>query len=164
MKPFSFPERSRCQGGAAVIEFAIMLPLLLLLIAGMAEFGRVIWYYDALAKATRDSARSLSLVTQTNWADATVRATALTAAQTLVIDAATAANIPGLTSTNVQVQCDSGGGFAACGSPPPTYVRVMIVNYTVAIGQLFPILTADRNAWSVTDVNLRPFSVMPYMQ
>jgi len=42
--------------GAAVVEFAIVLTLMLLITAGIFEFGRAFEYYDALAKATRDGA------------------------------------------------------------------------------------------------------------
>ncbi|HJW01849.1 MAG TPA: TadE family protein [Azospira sp.] len=156
--------RSGKQRGVAVVEFALVLPVLLLVIAGLAEFGRVIWYYDALAKATRDGARSLSLVTRTDWSDNTARGAALTAAQTLVVNAAAAANLPALASSNVQVQCDSGSGFNNCSSTFPNYVRVAVVNYGVDLGDLFPLITVERNAWSVTTVSLRPVTAMPYMQ
>lgn len=147
-----------------MVEFAMVLPVLLLVIAGLAEFGRVIWYYDALAKATRDGARSLSLVARTDWSDNSVRSAAATAAQTLVVNAAAAANLPTMATTNVQVQCDSGSGFGGCSSTFPNYVRVAIVNYGVNLGDLFPIITTDRDAWSVTTISLRPYTVMPYMQ
>ena len=47
--------------GVAAVEFALLLFLLLILVAGIVEFGRAFWYYDALAKATRDGARFLSM-------------------------------------------------------------------------------------------------------
>jgi len=51
--------RSRTRGVAAV-EFAIVLIPLVTLALGVAEFGRAIWQYEALTKATRDAARYLS--------------------------------------------------------------------------------------------------------
>jgi Flp pilus assembly protein TadG len=45
------------QRGAAVVEFAIVLPLLLLIAFGIFEFGRAIYVYNTLVKATRDAAR-----------------------------------------------------------------------------------------------------------
>lgn len=164
MKPNAPPSKVASQRGVAVIEFALVLPLLLLVIAGLAEFGRVIWYYDALAKATRDGARSLSVVVKSDWTDNTDRGNAITAAKTLVVNAAAAANLPALASSNVQVQCDNGSGFAACSSTFPNYVRVAVVNYGVNLGDLFPIITVDRDAWSVTTISLQPYTVMPYMQ
>jgi Flp pilus assembly protein TadG len=46
--------------GAAMVEFAIVVVPLLLLALGVAEFGRAIYQYEALTKATRDAARYLS--------------------------------------------------------------------------------------------------------
>lgn len=48
------------QSGTAAIEMALLLPLLVLLLFGVTEFGRAIYQYNALAKAVRDSARYLS--------------------------------------------------------------------------------------------------------
>lgn len=45
------------QRGLAMVEFAITLPLLLLLMLATAELGRLISQYDTLTKAVRDGAR-----------------------------------------------------------------------------------------------------------
>lgn len=45
------------QGGVAMVEFAIALPLLLLLLLGVAEFGRMLFHYNGLLQASRDAAR-----------------------------------------------------------------------------------------------------------
>ena len=47
----------RQQQGVAMIEFAIALPLLLLLLLGVAEFGRMLFHYNTLLQASRDAAR-----------------------------------------------------------------------------------------------------------
>jgi hypothetical protein len=46
--------------GVAAVEFAILLIPLLLMLCGVAEFGRAIYQYDALTKATRGATRYLS--------------------------------------------------------------------------------------------------------
>jgi Flp pilus assembly protein TadG len=48
------------QRGVAAVEFAILLIPLLVLAFGTSEFGRAIYQYNTLAKATRDAARFLS--------------------------------------------------------------------------------------------------------
>jgi Flp pilus assembly protein TadG len=53
--------------GTQMIEFAIVFPVLLLLFAGTVELGRLFYRYTSLAKATRGSARYLSLVKETDW-------------------------------------------------------------------------------------------------
>lgn len=45
------------QRGAAMVEFAIVSPLLLLLMLATFEFGRMISQYNTLTKAVRDGAR-----------------------------------------------------------------------------------------------------------
>jgi Flp pilus assembly protein TadG len=43
--------------GAAVVEFAIVAPVLLLLIFGMIEYGRLVMVQQVLTNATREGAR-----------------------------------------------------------------------------------------------------------
>jgi Flp pilus assembly protein TadG len=52
---------TRCsQRGTAIVEFAIVLPLLLFLLLATAEVGRLLSEYDTLNKAVRDGARYLA--------------------------------------------------------------------------------------------------------
>jgi Flp pilus assembly protein TadG len=51
------------QRGVALVEFALILPFLLLLSLTAVEFGRAIWQYNTLTKSVRDAARYLSLQT-----------------------------------------------------------------------------------------------------
>ncbi len=50
-----------CRGVAAV-EFGILLPFMVILLAGIADLGRSIWQSHALTKGVRDAARYLSRV------------------------------------------------------------------------------------------------------
>ncbi len=50
----------RGQRGQEIIEFAFMLPLLALLLAGVIEFGRAFYEYNILSKSVRNAARYLS--------------------------------------------------------------------------------------------------------
>jgi hypothetical protein len=66
----AMPMKSR-QQGVAIIEFALILPLLLLLAMTVTEFGRALYQYDLLAKSVRDAARYLSVqATGTHTAEA----------------------------------------------------------------------------------------------
>lgn len=51
------------QKGAAVLEFALILPLLLLLTFITTEFGRAMYQYNTVAKSVRDAVRYLSMQT-----------------------------------------------------------------------------------------------------
>lgn len=50
----------RKQIGAALVEFAILLPLLVLIAFGITEYGRAVYQYDTLTKSVRSAARLLS--------------------------------------------------------------------------------------------------------
>jgi Flp pilus assembly protein TadG len=51
------------QVGAAMVEFALILPLLLLLTFITTEFGRAMYQYNTLTKSVRDAVRYLSIQT-----------------------------------------------------------------------------------------------------
>lgn len=51
------------QRGAAVIELALILPLLLLLSFITTDFGRAIYQYNVITKSVRDAVRYLSMQT-----------------------------------------------------------------------------------------------------
>ena len=48
------------QQGLAVVEFAIALPLIILLALAVTELGRGLYQYNTLSKAVHDGARYLS--------------------------------------------------------------------------------------------------------
>jgi len=52
--------RFRDERGVEIIEFAFMLPLLALLLAGGIEFGRAFYTYNILTKSVRHAARYIS--------------------------------------------------------------------------------------------------------
>lgn len=140
------------QKGAAAVEFAIVISLLVLITGGIIEFGRVLWYYDALTKATRDGARFMSAVPNDTIS------TNITAAQNLVVNAASAANVsPVLTSGpsgNVDVTCEP----APCqNGVAPEYVKVAITRYSVTFGSWFAIPLPSG------PLTLAPYTTMRYM-
>ena len=51
---------ARRQRGIAMVEFAIVLPLLMLIMLGTAELGRAFYQYNTLNKAVRDGSRYLA--------------------------------------------------------------------------------------------------------
>jgi Flp pilus assembly protein TadG len=60
MRRAAIPGKKR-ERGAAMIEMAITMPLLLLLSIGVFEFGRAFQYWQVLTNATREGARVASL-------------------------------------------------------------------------------------------------------
>ncbi len=49
--------RSNTKKGQGAVEFALVLPVLLLLVLGLIETGRLIFYYSAVTNAAREAAR-----------------------------------------------------------------------------------------------------------
>lgn len=47
--------------GAALVEFAIILPVMLIILLGIIDLGRVFYTYEALANAAREGARRCAL-------------------------------------------------------------------------------------------------------
>ena len=56
MRLHGFKHRQR-QQGLAMVEFTLILPVLLLLLLGFAEFGRMFYQYNLLLQASRDADR-----------------------------------------------------------------------------------------------------------
>lgn len=53
----------RTQQGVALVELALIIPMLLLLTFITTEFGRAMYEYNAVVKSTRDAVRYLSVQT-----------------------------------------------------------------------------------------------------
>ncbi len=111
--------------GAAAVEFALLLPLLVMLVFGLIDFGRAINAQITLTQAAREGARALALG-QTDWQQRTV-------------DAATGL---GLTTADVTDPPDS-LGVSGCSAPGSfgTDDAVVQVTYTFTfitpVGSIF---------------------------
>ena len=151
------PPISRCRlHGGAIIEFALILTLLVSIVAGIVEFGRTFWYYDALSKATRNAARGLAVSNP-----ATIATSAVGAAKTAVSNAAASARVPSFSVANVSVTClDASMNTATCtNGTAPAGVRVAITGYSVFLGSTIPFLVGANTTYSV---NLAPATTMRY--
>ena len=74
MAPLNIRRRLMCDRGAELIEFALVTPLLLLLVFGVANFGLMFQRYEVLTNAAREGARVAALPTYGS-ADVTNRVT-----------------------------------------------------------------------------------------
>lgn len=57
-QPAAEPSRWRSERGAELVEFALVLPLLLLLGLGICDFGLLFQRYEVVTNATREGARA----------------------------------------------------------------------------------------------------------
>ena len=53
--------RREGERGTAILEMALLLPVLLLVVLGTIDFGRAVYVHNALANAARDGARFASV-------------------------------------------------------------------------------------------------------
>jgi Flp pilus assembly protein TadG len=102
--PITMPGTHR-QRGLAIIEMVIVLPVVLLLMLMVAEFGRVFYQYGTLNKAVRDGAR-YAAGTAVFGSTGTVQLNAaiISETQSLVTTGAvngTSSLLPGLTAADV---------------------------------------------------------------
>jgi Flp pilus assembly protein TadG len=158
-----FPSPPGAQRGAAAIEFAFILPLLLVIFTGTVEFGRAMWHYDALAKAARDAARYLSTVPTADLGSEADSATSIT--RSIVTNVATRASVAGLTpATDITITCAP----TACGSAlsPADVTTVSVdINYPFVIGGWIPVFgPSPADAPSVVTTALAPHVTMRYMR
>lgn len=156
-KPIPARRQPNSQQGGAAVEFALILALLISILAGIFEFGRAFWYYDALTKATRDGARLMSVTDK-----ATIDTPGVANAKTLVANAVTDAGVPNFTTANVSVTClDATFADASCtNGTAPGGVRVQIIGYSMTIGQFIPFLLGGSSSYTA---NLSPHTTMRYM-
>lgn len=115
------------QKGVALIELAITLPLLLAIFFAVTEFGRAIYTYNTLAKATRDASRYLTTKTAGDTS-------AWETARNLVVygtpSAGTTPLVPALAASMVAI-CDA--SIAACESNKNQGGNPLINTVTVAV-------------------------------
>jgi Flp pilus assembly protein TadG len=111
------------ESGQSLLEFAMALPILLLLAIGTIEFGRAYYQYNTLSKAVRQAARYMSMHAYTS-AERTI-------AQRMAIYGNAAGTgspcLPGLTTSNIVITPRNGGTTLAV---PPEWVKVSVTGYT----------------------------------
>ena len=146
------------QCGSLIVEFALVLTLMISLVAAIIEFGRTFWYYDALSKATRNAARTLSVSNP-----ATIASVSVAAARDVVNQAATDAGVPAFSTANVTVAClDASMNNTACTDGlKPAGVRVSVTGYAIFLGAHIPFLLGGSKTYTV---GLLPATTMPYMR
>jgi len=106
-----------CDSGAALVEFAIVLPILLLLVFGVVDFGRALYTVNNLTSAVREGARLASTQISPDPTTGGSQAAVTTAVQSYVVAFGGNAGAPTVSESFV-------------GAPPAMQsITVQIVNY-----------------------------------
>jgi len=108
--------KSRRSDGQALVEFALLVPLLIIIVLGIVEFGRIWMTMNVLASAAREGARVAAVTSPDH-----------TQVETAVENTLSAANITGATITTTDPDPDNN----------EVTVRVQI-DYTVITGSFVP--------------------------
>jgi Flp pilus assembly protein TadG len=122
---------SRAEGGQTLVEFALLLPLLLLVLFGTIEFGRVFLSYLDVAEAAHEADRIVSLGGTTTQATAAAQA----AAQAAGLD-------PTKLTVGVNGTLDAGGNWVVGTSVSTSVgypVPIVVPLFWPILGQTFAI-------------------------
>jgi Flp pilus assembly protein TadG len=159
--------KRRAAGGNMTVEAALFIPLLVLLIVGMAQFGKITYQYFVLKKIIYAAARQLSVLQGVDFCDLANDTNAQAAIQLALTDSTGAPIIPNLTADMLQVTtaCVPAGDLTAPATPcenpgcpafsqRPDYVVVSIPNgYQVRPRILYVDLSV---------IDLRPSVTVPF--
>ncbi|MBP0622294.1 TadE/TadG family type IV pilus assembly protein [Cupriavidus consociatus] len=137
----------RRQRGVAAVEFGILLAPMVLMAMGVAEFGRAIYQYDTLTKATRSATRYLSQFSpdDVTYPAAEAKCLAaygnsscsgqplapgLTTGMVVICDRVDASGCPGQNFANVNTYDNTSGAGTPAGTVNLVAVRITGFGYT----------------------------------
>ncbi len=120
----------RDERGAALVEFAIVVPMLLVLVLAIIDFGRMMAVSAGLAAAAREGARYAA--TSSNPSDATQQSNI----KARVINAFQAFGGPALQTTNIAVSVDNSAGNVTVAVTGYTYKPITPVMTMIGAGTL----------------------------
>lgn len=122
MKPKRHPERQR---GAAAVELAFILPILILLMSFPLFLGRVFYHYTAMQKAAQDAARYLSTISHQEMRNPDLAEGAEAVAIGIITMELAELN-PGLYPPRVRISCGNMSCAGLGARPMPETVSVQI--------------------------------------
>jgi Flp pilus assembly protein TadG len=99
----------RLRTGQSLVEFALILPVLLLILMGVIDFGRAIYAYNAVSNAAREGARTAIV-------DQSVSGGTYVAAQAAA-EQATALGLNPADTDEIEVTFPDPGGIGTCATP-----------------------------------------------
>lgn len=146
----------RNERGVQLAELAIVLPLLVVIFAATAEFGRYFYAYTTLAKGARVGSRYLATACNKTYED--------TNAQNLVVYGNTAGTgspiLPGLDATKISIVRKDAAGNPMVGGVPNT-VTVSVTGFNFQ--PVFDLGGLMRNNALSLNIALNPSVTMRYM-
>ena len=140
--------------GQSLAEFAIVFPVLMLLIGGIIQFGIILWGQNTLTQIARDTGRwAATQRTCTNAAPIVAKANAIAQQSQLIGYAAGS-----WTSSNVVVSWQTTPTTDPC--PPTSNQQTSFVTITIShtVPVFFPFIPGNGNLSTSTQFRVEPVS------
>jgi len=133
--------RRRRWRGQGLVEFAIVLPVLMMVILGLLDLGRAIYSYNTLSQASRQASR-IAIVNQTS---ATIKSTAISYGATLGL-ATSNVDVCFKTESSTQKDCSSNTdncpqSTRVIGCLAVVKTHISYAPFTPVVTLLFPTIT-----------------------
>ena len=113
------------QCGSAAVEFALILPVLILLIFMGLVLGRLFWHYTVAHKAAQDAARYMSTVSAQEMRERTLIADAVSVARAIATEELADLK-PGPRPPVIDVLCNNATCNGVGARPLPGTVKVVV--------------------------------------
>jgi Flp pilus assembly protein TadG len=141
--------RDRHERGQALVEFALVLPVIVVIVLGLLDLGRAVYSYNTLAQSARQAAR-VAIVNQVTSA---VRSQAIASGATLGL---TAANVDVCFKTGDSTSTDCSSSSGDCPQVTREIGCLAIVRAHVSYAPMTPVV-----ALLMSSINLSSTSVAP---
>jgi Flp pilus assembly protein TadG len=144
---------TRSESGAQLVEFAILLPMLLLIFAVIIEGGRLMWSYQATGSGVRDATRYLARVVPSDVCASGASVTAWkTSVESIVRDSSTTGDTIFPSSITINSVTPSVTCFAGAYRVPIVGVAEVTASLTITFpfAGLFRLAGGDRPTFNTT--------------
>jgi Flp pilus assembly protein TadG len=145
------------QSGQSLAEFAIVFPVLFLIVAAIIQFGLIFWSQNTLTQVARDTGR-WAATQQTKPCDATAATDAIVATVNELAGTASLFGYSGgwTSPTNVNVVWTTDSGVCPpVGNQQVSFVRITL-SYQVPV--FFPFLPVSNNLTTSAEFRMEPVS------
>ncbi len=143
--------RLRRSQGQSLVEFALVLPVLLLIVFGILDFGRAIYEYNTVADAARQANRT-AIVDQTV---ATIQNKAISSAPVLAMQASDV-HVCFYVSTTLQTTCAASPFVADQCTSPPTIGCLAFVTTSTTFRPITPIISSIVPTFTMNSTSVGP--------
>jgi Flp pilus assembly protein TadG len=116
MRPNRLKFSSKKEGAQGMVEFALVLPILLLVVLGIIEFGRLLFIYSSVTSASREAARYGAAAGQVGSGYRFDDCDGIRAAAKRI------GSFAGVTDANIQIHYDDGTTVYSTNCPPSVAV------------------------------------------